>query len=757
MVETYFYGELIQNEELDKVATQRKKKNREVTIPKSAQASYIEQGWALKKEYKNTVRLYKEKQCDELLEDEAWLLFKNIGFTEINKNRNFKIQAGPIKKQTDIFAKDENNAFIVECKASVESIQISRKDIHEISNLKKDITDSVKKKYGDRSIRVSFVIATRGIRWTKDDRKLAKNNRIFIWKEAELEYYGDLIKHLGNSARFQLYSILFPDKKVYELKNIKIPAICGGRGKTKYYSFIIQPEKLLQVAYIHHRRSTPEELLGSYQRMLKKARLDKIDKFISAGGYFPNNVILNFTKSPKFERKEKVGDIVYGILEFPPYYASAWVIDGQHRLYGYANNEKKSKDTVPVLAFESLDVKEQAKLFVEINKEQKAVSSNLLWDLYSDIYRDSKEEEHQVRRTISLIVKKLNSCSDSPLREHISIPSVPIKGKKITNLTIATLCDGIEENRLIKKEEGLLYERSYSSTVDFSSERFKAYFSVIAESFPEDWNKGDDGILRTNIGIRILFVILRQLLKYLNLKYKRKEKIYRKQNLSEFRDEIAELLKPTLSKLKDMSDEQRSKIRKQTGKGPLVENAKQMVWWIKEEFDGFGLELLRDWAPSVPIEESDEHIGLLLGDTERKLRSFIAKELRKCYGEPWWRQGIPDDIKKYVKEQIEDQMKKEPWQKNVLLSYSSVKKLDYTTTGHLGEIIKYGSNWKHFEKVFVEDREYTLAQFKSFKIIRDTYDHHREQECDEITKKLGYWGMRWIRKCMGLEMREIVK
>lgn len=746
-MEIYFYGELIQNEELDKVATQRKKKNREVTIPKSAQASYIEQRWALKKEYKNTVRLYKEKQCDELLEDEVWLLFKNMGFTEMNKNRNFKIQAGPIKKQIDIFAKDENNAFIVECKASVESIQISRKDIHEISNLKKDITDSVRKKYGDKSIRVSFVIATRGIRWTKDDKKLTKNNRIFIWKEAELGYYGDLIKHLGNSARFQLYSILFPDKKVYELKNIKIPAICGGRGKTKYYSFIIQPAKLLQVAYIHHRRSTPEELLGSYQRMLKKARLDKIDKFISAGGYFPNNVILNFTKSPKFERKEKVGDIVYGILEFPPYYASAWVIDGQHRLYGYANNEKKSKDTVPVLAFESLDVKEQAKLFVEINKEQKAVSSNLLWDLFSDIYRDSKEEKHQARRTISLIVKKLNSCSDSPLLEHISIPSSPTKGKKITNLTIATLCDGIEENRLINKEEGLLYERDYTSTVDFSSERFKAYFSVLADSFSEDWDKGDDGVLRTNIGIRILFVVFRQLLKY--LKYKGQEKTYRKKDLKMFKDEITKLLSPTLSKLKDMSNEQRSKIRKQTGKGPFMENAKQMVWWIKEEFEGFGLEILLDWAPPVPTGQNDKDIEHLLEDTERHLRVFIPKQLERTYAEKWFGH-IDKEIRTYIGKKLEETIVRERWKETQLRSLPPEEKMRFTTPGQLKKIIE--DNWNAFEEVF-PDKQWVLAQLKSFVDLRNIYAHHEEEKCDVVIKNLGYWATKWIRKCLGLENR----
>lgn len=744
-METYFYGDLVQGEELNKIAKQRKKKDREVTIPKSAQTSYIEEGWALKKEYKNTVRLYKEKQCDELLEDEVWLLFKNMGFTEMNKDRNFKIQAGPIKKQVDVFAKDGNNIFIVECKASVKEARISRKSLHEISNLKKDITNCIKKKYDKRSIHASFITATRGIRWIEDDVKLAKNNRIFIWREAELEYHGDLIKHLGNSAKFQLYSILFPDKKVYELKKIKIPAIYGGRGKTKFYSFIIQPEKLLQVAYIHHRRSTPEELFGSYQRMLKKTRLDKIDKFISAGGYFPNNVILNFTKSPKFERKQKVGDIVYGILKFPPYYASAWVIDGQHRLYGYANNEKKSKDTVPVLAFESLDVKEQAKLFVEINKEQKAVSSNLLWDLYSDIYRDSKEEKHQVRRTISLIVRKLDSDSDSPLRGHVSIPSMPTEGKKITNLTMATLCDGIEENRLTNKEERLLYERNYNSTVDFSSERFKAYFSVIADSFPKDWNKGDDGVLRTNIGVRILFVILRQLLRY--LKYKGQEKIYRKPDLGQFKDEITKLLSSALSKLKSMSDEERSRIRKQTGKGPLMENAKKIVWWIKEEFEGFGLEILLDWAPPVPSGQTDEDIDRLLEDTERHLRIFIPKQLKRTYADRWFGR-IDKDIRDYIHKELERAIDKEKWKERQLRSLTPEEKMRFTTTGQLKKII--GDNWDMFEEVF-PFKPWVLAQFKSFVDLRNVYAHHEEEQCDIVIKNLGYWATRWIRKCIGLK------
>lgn len=62
MEEIYFYGELVQNEELDKVAKQRKKKYQEITVPKAEQSSFIEQGWELKRELKNRVILRREKE-----------------------------------------------------------------------------------------------------------------------------------------------------------------------------------------------------------------------------------------------------------------------------------------------------------------------------------------------------------------------------------------------------------------------------------------------------------------------------------------------------------------------------------------------------------------------------------------------------------------------------------------------------------------------------------------------------------------------
>lgn len=758
MPEPYFEGELVQDETLNRVARQRQRKYEEKSLPLvdvvEHAESYADQGWKAHKTYKRTARLRRDKQPDELLEDEVWLLFKNMGFTEMNKDRNFKIQAGPVKKQIDVFARDGELVFVVECKASTAGAAISAQEIRELSDLRGDIFDSIRKRYKDiEKIVVSFVIATTGIRWSEANEKLAAGKKISVWKEAELEYFGGLAKHLGTAARFQIYSILFPSAKMAE--TIEVPAIRGGRGKAKHYCFVMQPEKLLQVAYVHHRRSTLDEIHGAYQRMLTKSRLNKIDEFITRGGYFANNIIINFTEKPTFRRfpKEKqIGDIVFGMLEFPRQYASAWIIDGQHRLYGYADNPRKAEATVPVLAFDCLPVKEQAKLFVEINREQKAVPANLLWDLYPDIYFDSPEKKHQLLRTISLVVRRLNSDSDSPLRDHVAIPSVTSKGRGITNLTMATVCEALKESRLLDAEGGLLYRTNYNSTVDFAAQRLKAYFDVIAKAFPEDWDKGNKGLLRTNIGIRILFMIARQFFRYLWTSGE--ERVYKKKDLKQFRKRVQRLLRPALIQLKNMSDQQRSNIRKQTAKGLVLQNAKRMVWWINEEYEGFGLELLGAGEPPVPEEESDEHIKQLLKDTEKELRSFAIQELRKTYNGQWYPKGIPDAIKKRIDEQMGKEIEKEPRRKTELLSLPSENRLIYTTIGDLKEVIRCRRNWKLFQDIFGNDKEYASAQFTSFERLRNIYAHRREDACDEIEKKLGYWGVRWIAKCIGLDRGE---
>jgi DGQHR domain-containing protein len=77
--------------------------------------------------------------------------------------------------------------------------------------------------------------------------------------------------------------------------------------------------------------------LETYQRMVKPTRLAAIGRYIDEGGTFPTNIVINFKRENlRFDPREKFGDTATGILSLPGQYGSAWVVDGQHRLYGYA-------------------------------------------------------------------------------------------------------------------------------------------------------------------------------------------------------------------------------------------------------------------------------------------------------------------------------------------------------------------------------------------------------------------------------------
>ncbi len=134
------------------------------------------------------------------------------------------------------------------------------------------------------------------------------------------------------------------------------------------------------------------------------------------------------------------------------------------------------------------------------------------------------------------------------------------------------------------------------------------------------------------------------------------------------------------------------------------------------------------------------------------------QELKKIYRQEWFNQGIPGSIQGDIKEIIKKDIAKAPYRKGELLSLPPEKKLTYAFTSHLREIIISRNNWKHFADMFAKDKECTSALFKFFENLRNKYKHpEREKEMDETERKLGYWGMQWIRRCIGLDKTDSKK
>lgn len=107
-----------------------------------------------------------------------------------------------------------------------------------------------------------------------------------------VEYYFNLSKHLGSCSRYQLLGSLFANQEIKNMEN-RIPAIQGKMGGYTYYSFSIEPEKLLKVGYVLHRNEANQNMMPTYQRIIKKARLKSVRSFINDGGYFPNSIIIS--------------------------------------------------------------------------------------------------------------------------------------------------------------------------------------------------------------------------------------------------------------------------------------------------------------------------------------------------------------------------------------------------------------------------------------------------------------------------------
>ncbi len=348
-----------------------------------------------------------------------------MGFKELNFDRNFsvKINDGTAERQLDVFAKDDETVFIVECTHAREVGTKSVKTLLEkIAAIRPEVIQAIQKHYGRESkLKIKFTIATRNIEWRGADRTLAESSGVPIITEEDLTYFSRLTSILKHAARFQFLGRYFEGEKVEGLRS-KVPATQGRIGNKTFYNFLISPHDLLRISYISHMAKASNDDLETYQRMVKPSRLAAIGQYIDDGGTFPTNIVINLKRENlHFDVKEKFGDTATGILSLPGLYGSAWIVDGQHRLYGYAYATRKveeDRSVVPVLAYENLPVREEIELFVDINTKQVKVSRNLVNEIVSSLNVDDPDARKRLDAMCARVALRLDSHSTSPLKDR---------------------------------------------------------------------------------------------------------------------------------------------------------------------------------------------------------------------------------------------------------------------------------------------------------------------------------------------------
>lgn len=670
--------------------------------PKNEQ-TYIEEGWSHDRKLKKLVRLKKVKKSDEILENRFWCLLYKMGYSEINQGRNFKIRykrkgVEDGEKQIDIFAKDDETVVIAECKSSEDlkkrSLQL---EIAEFSLLQKPLADSIKKYYRfNFKPKILWLFITENIIWSQVDRDRAKSENIRIITDREYKYFKQIVDHLGPAAKYQFLAEYFQGQSIPEMRDKKIPAIRGKLGGKIFYCFVTSPKQLLKISFVNHRDLLDPEGYPTYQRLIKRNRLSQIGNFLINGGFFPTNLLINFSKEVNFEAsfKDEENNIHFGYLYLPDEYKSAWIIDGQHRLYAYSRlDDKFMNQNLMVLAFEKLPREEEANLFVTINHEQKSVSRKLLDDLEADLKWKSEKPNEKIGAISSRLCHLLNSEIGGPFYSRFTTPG--IRATEKVCLTVPEIKGGIKLARLVGQaimkmkvfDPGPLWGSSDDETLKRAHKALSYYFSIIREANQERWEKGGSGYLCTNPAIRGYLRLLAEIIKYIESETKLDAKELSVDDLIERVKKYLTPILPFVSSTNDIDFASQFKVKH--GSGGPKEYFHRLCKIVREYYPNFSPSDHDEWEfaqSEVQRNLADNRIK----DIERSIRKYLFDKFKDIYGDDYFERGVTNkDMKTQAYNKSLDDEKEKRAPIEAYLDFIDLKK-----------IVEQRNNWNIFKELF---------------------------------------------------------
>ena len=756
------WDKLVCGKELKRIKNLRAKTYCDKKDWKNALIELQKEGWEQYREYKDGryIGVRKTKSFDEQFEDRIWCLFYSLGFKSMNNDRHFVIQYdsenGSLTQQIDVLALDEETILVIECKSAQQLRDGKFKtEIEAFRSKINGIRKELLKKY--HGAKVKFIWATQNYRISEEDRNRLKgsNNEeeIILFSEAEIKYYENLSKYLGTSARYQLLGTLFANTKIRNL-DTNIPAIEGRMGGYTYYSFSIEPEKLLKIGYVLHRSQANSSLMPTYQRLIKRKRLLEVRDFVEEGGFFPNSIIISIDTNGKgltFDRaKSQVDGAIskIGILHLPQKYRSAYIIDGQHRLYGYSDSRYAESNSIPVVAFVDLDRSQQLRLFMEINENQKSVSKTLRNSLTVDMDWDSDDLNNQRKALRSYIAQRLGEDISSPLYKRIILEEDEETKNPIKCITIEAIQNALKSchffnvyknNKLIRN--GTFDGGTNDSSLDLFYPVLLGCLNYLKMNLPIEWEKGesDNGLLTINSAIGGIIRVIDDIVNYLIEKKEINPLTDKRDNII---DQICYFLGAIVKFYETLSDEQRMALRKSYGGGGVTElwhNFQKSINEFENAFCPDGMTKYFDDKARKFNTVTYEYIM----DIEMFMKEDFRERLMSKYGDngdDWFRFGVPSTV--YVEattRAAEENAKRaigveevKPWDKLYLIDYR--------------KIAIYGSNWSElFEKKYGDgskgNKENRTEWMVELGKIRNIVDHRYcvSEEQSEYVRQIHSW------------------
>jgi DNA sulfur modification protein DndB len=432
-------------------------------------------------------------------------LFEDAGFeTEPNskspKEHEIELDDG-IRKPVDLYARE---------RALKITIVGSNKSGARIDGLYDHIAGLKELRSASKADAVLFVATGREL--NERELRYFRRNKITVWTERQLHYYEALVLAIGAYAKYEIiYSmeIRTADQKI----KITVPAVAlkqprlVGPSSVELYAFTLPAVTLLEISSVLRRARTNA---FTYQRILSRERLPRIAEFLKkSSAILPTCIVAHLSDEAAVEPmpeeiQKKLGrDQHVVLLTIPNEYSSLEIIDGQHRLFGFAHTPKRVAEqfNLVVVGVRHLSTDKRSRTFVAINDKAKRVDPSLVSFLQ---YTDNEKTclKHPYLMAIKVAVELNNR---DPFKNAIRLWDDGPQTITLKGISGYDLKGMVGETGLLRK----YYPNHSASYVGV----LRAYFGIIREVFENEWKAPKTYIVATNRGVTAFLKLLKSMLK----------------------------------------------------------------------------------------------------------------------------------------------------------------------------------------------------------------------------------------------------
>jgi DGQHR domain-containing protein len=314
----------------------------------------------------------------------------------------------------------------------------------------------------------------------------------------------------------------------------------------EFFIGAIDSKTLLEIATVDVRAFEKGQggTIDGIQRELSKSRLKDLSQYVNLEyATFPTSVILAIDERC-INLSQVEGCIGLYRLEVTgydggegdepiPIDASAFVIDGQHRLAGLEDRDpEKDAFEVNVSIFIGADISDQAEIFSRVNLAQTKVNKSLTYDLL-DYAREKSPQKvaHDVVVALNAETRGPNAKQTGPFFEKIKRLGVRTPGVDGETLAQATVVNGLlrylPQNQEKERSKSLFgFSRKSEINENWRDRIFvdfyrdddvpsiflivSNYFDAVADKWPDAWREPKEGqILSRTTGFNALVRFLK--------------------------------------------------------------------------------------------------------------------------------------------------------------------------------------------------------------------------------------------------------